>query len=285
MEATTISMSELLEELRRSNAETAKTMREIQEELQKVKQERSNPVYSIFRNTTKDVVNSATTCDTIIESLQKQKEFLRTDLCRRVGNLRHMQSDSDAICAVEETYLACSRDIDQTIRSVSQMKEQLREDTISTATQIKDAVRTMGTAALDKAKELLLSLSDRANLIRTNAVEKQADAHRKSAKKFQKVRSAIIEMDKGIYKHKLRFKNVMHALKNESFEQSAYTPKGLVKKLADVLEEDYRKEIRQSAELQNKADAIKAFCGKPEAYEQDEAQDEEAESRMKHMAV
>lgn len=278
------STDELLEELRKSNTEMAKAMREMQEELRMLKQKDIHPVQSVFRNTVKDVVNSANTCDEIIRSLQRQKASLRTDLCRRVGNLRHMQSDSDIICAVEETYLACSRDIDQTIRSVSQMKEQLGEDTVSTAAQLKDAVRTMGAAALDKAKELLLGLSDRANLIRANAVEKQADSHRKSAKKLRKVRAAIIEMDKGIYKQKLRFKNVMHALKNESFETPGYVLKGLAKKLTDVLEEDCGRELRRSEELQGKADAIKAFCGKPEEPAQDEMQDEDKTQR-EHVAM
>lgn len=280
MNTKNIPIDELLEELRKSNAEMANAMREMQEELHALKQEKTHPIHSVFRNTVKDVVNSANTCDDIIRSLQKQKASLRTDLCRRVGNLRHMQTDSDLICAVEETYLACSRDIDQTIRSVSQMKEQLGEDTVSTAAQLKDAVRKMGTAALGKVKELLSGLSDRANLIRANAMEKQADSHRKSAKKLRKVRSAIIEMDRGIYKQKLRFKNVMHALKNESFETPGYVLKGLAKKLADVLEEDCGKELRHSGELQNKADAIKAFCGKPEGTEHDlTVQDEDGIQR------
>lgn len=263
--------AELLEELTKSNIEMANSIKEMQAEIAKLQAEKQQPLMKHLHKATNDVTEAAVSCDNTILALQKEKELLKASVTKNLRSLHHSQNESaDVVLAVEETYLTCERDIEQAIQSISQMKEQLKNNTVSTAERVKTAVKE--NAAIKKIASVLLELSDRANLIRAEVKDKQADACRKSAGKVFKIYNAIVKMDKAIYKEKLRFKNVIHAIKMESFESPHYKTNGLSKKITDFLLKDYQSEHEKAKQYQAEADAIKAFCSqsKQEQVEQDE---------------
>lgn len=281
-ERTTIEILEYINQVQRANEEMAAALKEIQGEMQRMKQDMT-PLH----DAAKDVSETATACDDIIEAIQKTKDTLRASVNKRFGGLHPPASEIGTYTAVQDAYTECMTDFENAIKNISFIKDQMKEDTVSTASQVKNAFQTMGAAAANKVKELLQALSIRAKLHHAKALEKQADAHRKSENRLRNVRKAILRMDKGICEHKHRFKNAMHALKGESFEEFNYEAKGLTKKLTDILMNDAKNEQEKHLYLQDKADKIRSSCGVPESYDEDEEQaevDVQAEEEAEDMA-
>ena len=264
------SQKELLEELQKSNQQMAEAMKAMQKQIEVLSANQKKPLLNIFHNTTKEVVQSAKTCDSTLEALLREKELLRTDVNKVLGNLKRASKDSDVIQAVQETYDSCDQDLDKAIKSIQSMKSTLEEETVSTAeiirikfNELKDdvsnGIKNVSNDIYNDIQNIIERLGNKASQICANVYEKAADGHRRNANKFKKINEAIVNFDKKVQEGKLRLKNAVHALKGESFEPFKYVPQGFVGKVYDFMQNREMYHTGTARDFQAKADTLKKF--------------------------
>jgi len=283
------STKEVLEALKASNAEMSAAMVSMQEEIQKLREEKSrNFLEGIFHNTAKDVTRTATTCDTTTDSLLRKKEELRNEMNKTIGNLRRFQKDNlsaETIMAMEEVYMACEQDIDKAINIINEMKECLKHDTITASDKVKSIMNqvhnnltAVGEDIVRGIRDVLTDLSNRANLWEARIHEKHADSCRKHQSKFNKVAGAIRRMDQAVREARIGLKNVIHAMKGESSETASKIPSGFSKKVIDHFTQKADASKLQADEYQSAADLLRETYGK-KASETQEIQEEESKTK------
>lgn len=250
---------EMLVELQESNAQMGEALLRMQERLDAMDAKQSHPLRALFGQVVSNVTKTAAACDNTVISLQKEKEGLLLNLNRTIEELKRTEKggSTESLLAMEEAYLACERDIDVAISSVAALRVQLTQETVFVSERITETLTGAGDGILQKCKGLLEAFNERAKRIHANVIEKNADAHRKSASRLNRISNAIAGMDRGIYESRVRLKNAVHALKGESPECPQYRPSILVNKVLNSMGYDIVRQRQKADDLQMLADSMK----------------------------